>query len=45
MGPQVGEEPTVMAFGETCLVAKTDPITFATDEIAKIFASKLDLSA
>ena len=33
VGPAVGEDATVIDFGETCLVAKTDPITFATDEI------------
>ena len=33
VGPSVGEDATVIRFGETCLVAKTDPITFATDEI------------
>lgn len=32
-GPQVGEDAAVIDFGGTCLVAKTDPITFATDEI------------
>ena len=33
VGPKVGEDATVIDFGETCLVAKTDPITFATDRI------------
>ena len=33
VGPRVGEDAAVIDFGETCLVAKTDPITFATDEI------------
>ncbi len=33
VGPRVGEDATVIEFGETCLVVKTDPITFATDEI------------
>ena len=33
VGAQVGEDATVIDFGQTCLVAKTDPITFATDEI------------
>ena len=33
VGPQVGEDAAVITFGETCLVVKTDPITFATDEI------------
>ena len=33
VGAQVGEDAAVIDFGETCLVAKTDPITFATDEI------------
>jgi hydrogenase expression/formation protein HypE len=33
VGPQVGEDAAVIDFGETYLVAKTDPITFATDEI------------
>jgi hydrogenase expression/formation protein HypE len=33
VGSSVGEDATVIDFGATCLVAKTDPITFATDEI------------
>ena len=33
VGPKVGEDATVIDFGDTCLVAKTDPITFATDRI------------
>ncbi|MCZ6677262.1 MAG: AIR synthase family protein [Candidatus Poribacteria bacterium] len=33
VGPQIGEDAAVIDFGETCLVAKTDPITFTTDEI------------
>ena len=33
VGPQVGEDAAVIDFGETYLVAKSDPITFATDEI------------
>lgn len=33
VGPRVGEDATVIRFGGACLVAKTDPITFATDEI------------
>ena len=33
VGPSIGEDATVIDFGETCLVAKTDPITFATEEI------------
>lgn len=33
VGSSVGEDATVIDFGPTCLVAKTDPITFATDEI------------
>lgn len=33
VGPSVGEDATVIDFGDTCLVVKTDPITFATDEI------------
>ncbi|MSS72695.1 MAG: hydrogenase expression/formation protein [Candidatus Latescibacteria bacterium] len=33
VGPSVGEDAAVIDFGETCLVAKTDPITFATGEI------------
>jgi hydrogenase expression/formation protein HypE len=33
VGPRVGEDAAVIDFGETLLVAKTDPITFATDEI------------
>lgn len=28
VGPSIGEDATVIDFGDTCLVAKTDPITF-----------------
>ena len=31
--PGVGEDAAVIDFGDRCLVAKTDPITFATDRI------------
>ncbi|HRX04224.1 MAG TPA: AIR synthase family protein [Anaerolineae bacterium] len=33
VGPQMGEDAAVIDFGSTYLVAKTDPITFAADEI------------
>lgn len=33
VGPRVGEDAAVIDFGDRLLVAKTDPITFATDEI------------
>jgi hydrogenase expression/formation protein HypE len=33
VGPSVGEDALVLDFGDRFLVAKTDPITFATDEI------------
>jgi hydrogenase maturation factor len=33
VGPGFGEDAAVIDFGETCLVAKTDPITFATDQL------------
>lgn len=33
VGPKVGGDATVIDFGGTALIAKTDPITFATDEI------------
>jgi hydrogenase expression/formation protein HypE len=33
IGPQVGEDAAVLDMGERYLVAKSDPITFATDEI------------
>ena len=33
VGPRIGEDAAVIDFGDTCLVAKTDPITFATDRI------------
>ncbi len=33
VGPQVGEDAAVLDMGERYLVAKSDPITFATDEI------------
>ena len=35
IGPRVGEDAAVIDFGDTCLVAKTDPITFATDDIGR----------
>jgi len=33
VGPRVGEDAAVIDFGDRYLVIKTDPITFATDEI------------
>jgi hydrogenase maturation factor len=33
LGPGVGRDAAVVSFGDRYLVAKTDPITFATDEI------------
>ena len=33
LGPGIGRDAAVIDFGERLLVAKTDPITFATDEI------------
>ncbi|MHC4184004.1 MAG: AIR synthase family protein, partial [Planctomycetota bacterium] len=33
LGPGIGEDAAVIDFGEKYLVAKTDPITFATEEI------------
>jgi hydrogenase maturation factor len=33
LGPGVGRDAAVVAFGDRYLVAKTDPITFASDEI------------
>jgi hydrogenase expression/formation protein HypE len=33
LGPGVGRDATVISFGDRYLVAKTDPITFASDEI------------
>jgi hydrogenase maturation factor len=33
LGPGVGLDCAVVEFGETCLVFKSDPITFATEEI------------
>ena len=33
LGPRVGEDAAVIDFGDRYLVAKTDPITFATDQI------------
>lgn len=35
IGPGVGEDAAVIEFGDMCLVAKTDPITFATDDIGR----------
>jgi len=33
VGPAVGQDATIIDMGERYLVAKTDPVTFATDEI------------
>lgn len=33
VGPQIGEDAAVMDFGEDCLVATSDPITFAVEDI------------
>jgi hydrogenase maturation factor len=33
VGPQLGEDAAVIDVGPTCLVAATDPVTFATDAI------------
>lgn len=33
IGPEIGEDAAVIDFGEKYLIAKTDPITFATDAI------------
>ncbi len=33
LGPRVGEDATVISLGDQCLVAKTDPVTLAMDEI------------
>ncbi|MBC7233739.1 MAG: hydrogenase expression/formation protein [Chloroflexi bacterium] len=33
LGPKIGEDAAVIDFGDRYLVAKTDPITFATEEI------------
>jgi hydrogenase expression/formation protein HypE len=33
LGPAVGEDVAVLDMGRVCLVAKTDPVTFATDEV------------
>ncbi len=33
LGPGVGLDCAVLEFGDTCLVLKTEPITFASDQI------------
>jgi len=33
LGPRIGEDVAVIDFGDRCLVAKTDPITFVTDKV------------
>jgi len=33
VGPAIGEDSAVIDFGDRYLIAKTDPITFATDDI------------
>ena len=32
VGPSIGEDATVIDFGDTCLAAKTDPITFVSKD-------------
>jgi len=34
VGPRVGEDAAVIDLGDRCLVATSDPITFATDDVA-----------
>jgi hydrogenase expression/formation protein HypE len=34
VGPRIGEDAAVIEFGDRCLVATTDPITFATADLA-----------
>ncbi|HJP27985.1 MAG TPA: hydrogenase expression protein, partial [Dehalococcoidia bacterium] len=33
LGPGVGEDAALVSFGSSTLIAKSDPITFATDRI------------
>jgi len=33
LGPGIGRDAAVISFDDRCLVAKSDPVTFATDEI------------
>ena len=33
VGPGIGEDAAIIDMGERCLVAKTDPVTFASDQI------------
>ena len=33
LGPGIGCDVAVLVFGDRCLVAKSDPVTFATDEV------------
>ena len=33
IGPQVGEDATVIEIGDRCVVSATDPVTFATDRV------------
>jgi hydrogenase maturation factor len=35
VGPEIGEDAAVIEINETLLIAKTDPITFATDRIGE----------
>lgn len=35
LGPRLGEDAAVLDLGETLLIAKSDPITFATDKIGR----------
>ena len=40
MGPRVGEDAAVIDIGDRYLVATTDPITFATDELGLVRAAR-----
>ena len=35
VGPGIGRDAAIIDMGGSCLVAKTDPVTFATDEIGR----------
>lgn len=35
LGPRVGEDAALLDYGDTVLVAKTDPVTFATHDIGR----------
>ena len=45
LGPGLGRDAAVINFGDRCLIAKSDPITFATDEIGWYAIGGIEIEA